>query len=376
MNPRSVPETAILVGRARSLLLLAGLAPLACSRDVSAEASETSETRELAQAITNGQTASSAAYDGIGMVFFSPAFVCTGFLVSSNVVITAAHCFEGARVPVAFYTGVGAPVAAPSNVPTIPGLVDHPLKASARHPSAVTTPSDIPRGSYPWKFDVAYVVLQNPTTLPKLGYGQVPSSTSTCTLVGYGTDSLTNSGGTGGVRRQGSITLSPTPSGLGYSNLLGSPGPNLANRGDSGGPVLCNGQVAGVFSVLSWDDNFVVDSNVHIGTNGVVKTWIDGIVSANAPPPPSGATDAGAADAGRDGGGGTADGGATAVDADTTGPGAAADEAEGAREPAQEDVASSGCTMVSPRRRGAHAVAALLALASVATLRRRRRRAG
>ncbi len=368
---------------ARPLALVSLFAVVGCGH---APADDAESTAVVAQPITAGQTASAAGYGGIGMVFSNPTHVCTGFLISSNVVITAAHCFDGGRQPVAFYTGLGAPVANPSSVPTIPGLVNHAIKASGRHPSAVTTPADFASGTYPWKFDVAYVVLQTPTSLPTLPYGEVPNGTTSCTAVGYGTDAITNGGGTGGVRRQGTVNASPSASGFGYSLLNGSPGPNLANRGDSGGPLLCNGKVAGVFSVLHWDQANVVVSNVHVGTNGTVKTWLDGLVTTFAPPPPGG----GAPDGGASGG--STDGGAAASDAGTKpgaapgadgttgsddGPGGsagggAAPSAPPAPGATAEEEAPGGCMLATPRR--ANATGALgAALFALALLRRRRK---
>jgi MYXO-CTERM domain-containing protein len=232
---------------------------------------------QVSQPIVGGTQTTDFA--GVGIVFFSPARVCTGFLVSPKVVITAAHCFDGGKMPIAFYTGLGAPVATPAEVPSIPGLTKYEIASSARHPQAVTVPASSP--TYPWQYDVAHVVLTKAASEAPLSYGVTVSAPQTCTNVGYGLNGAATGSGTGGLRRKGALTVAGAPNPQGHSLLAASSGPNFANVGDSGGPVICGGIVAGVSSWSSWNAANIITSNVYVGTDGSVKAWIDTLVAAN-----------------------------------------------------------------------------------------------
>ncbi len=234
------------------------------------------------EAIIGG--AAAPGVEHIGIVYFNPTFVCTGFLVSPNVVMTAAHCFNGGRVPVAFYTGDGAPVATPEQVPGIPGLTRHAISSSGRHPAASTVEAG--QTNYVWQYDVAYVVLQTPLTIAPLAYGAGASVGQSCTIIGYGLDGAIIGQGTGGLRRRGTATIASIVSNGSHPVISLHGHPQLASRGDSGGPLICNGKAEGVFSWVTWDESGFVNGNQHVGIAGNVKTWLDGVVATNAPPPP------------------------------------------------------------------------------------------
>jgi len=214
-------------------------------------------------------------YSNVGILHMAGDTVCTGFLISPRVVATAAHCIAYGA-PLAYYTGRGKPVSTPSKVPSISNLTKHDVQSFKRH-------YNYKFGQKGARYDVGYVVLAKPQPFGPLPYGGTISSkkATTCTTVGYGVNSWTHGEGTGGVRRRGEATAKAKGSDEGYSDIEVWAGESLANNGDSGGPIICNGSAVGIFSWMKWDFSGKVYRNQYVGTDGTVKKWLDAAVADN-----------------------------------------------------------------------------------------------
>ena len=199
-----------------------------------------------------------------GLVILSAGSValCTGTLVSPSVVVTAAHCFDSSptRVVAGFF---------PDGVTE----QDYDATASAQHPSYVPG-----RLAYA---DIGLLLLATPVqgVTPMPLAGAAPHRRRPGIIVGFGKDQL----GMIGVKEMGTIRLRRCPRAFLPAGLLRrqlstslcwrpTPGGQDTCPGDSGGPLLVNGVVAGVTSggypdcpgVLSWDTNVAL-----------FRSWID-----------------------------------------------------------------------------------------------------
>lgn len=209
-----------------------------------------------------------------------------------------------------------------------------------------------------------------------LAYGAAAGSGTSCTTLGYGRNGTKYQQGTLGQRRQGSGTINGTVPNSSALFVLGS---TLANSGDFGGPLLCNNDVAGVFSAYRYDGQMTIDGAAYQPISGALKTWIDGIVAAN--PPPSPVTDAGA-DASSGGASGSSGGPGSSSSSSSGGSGTSGTPStptpeDGTSDPgsAAASEESSGCS-VSSSTAGAGPWVFALAATIAASLRRRRRASG
>jgi hypothetical protein len=220
-------------------------------------------------------------FPAVGMVGVSTAAeLCTGFLISPTIVLTAAHCISAPDAAYGFYTGLGqlttvADVTA-QTLASLPDVVKHDVLESRAYPLADLV-------STPFRYDVAYVRLAQPiTTAAPLGLGANPPAGDSCTAVGYGMVSLTTP--TGLVKK----TATETVVDVDAVDIDVRYGTGIAHRGDSGGPLLCQGEAVGV---SSWIDDYATTTALrrYARLDGAVRAWIDGVVN----PAPPGAYKAG-----------------------------------------------------------------------------------
>jgi hypothetical protein len=248
--------------RAKYAVALLG-ALVACS---SSDGNDSTQDRDI-----QGGTAD-AGHPGVGLIWFQGGGFCTGTLISPSVVLTAGHCVQD---PIdGFYTGTGAPsplVAIP------PGMTKHPVDRMIAHPSYAA-------GACPnATFDIGLVHLAQPVTdIPTTDYARngLPAVGTACTAVGFGTH--TESGlAQYGQKRTGTETVQgnvPTA-------IQVSLGTALADHGDSGGPLLCGGVIAGTTSCHS-DGDWPAHQVESYAWVAAASQWIGGQIAAWGTPPP------------------------------------------------------------------------------------------
>src|SRR5580704_6378685 len=217
----------------------------------------------------------------VGMVGATgPAELCTGYMVSPTIVLTAAHCIEGGQA-YGFYTGTGTleTVTDPTEaiLDALPNVTKNAVLESAMYPGANLSAS-------PFRDDVAYVRLAAPLTATPEQIAAPPAAHSICQAVGFGWTSLTSP--TGLLKKTGKEIVSTVDS---YDvDVVEDTG--IADRGDSGSPLICNGVTVGTFS---WIDNYssATATRRYARLDGDVGTWIQNLINPPLPPPPFNAGD-------------------------------------------------------------------------------------
>jgi hypothetical protein len=197
-------------------------------------------------AVDDGLTRSSEIQGGaldkrdpaVGLVWLRGGGFCSGTLIAPDVVLTAGHCVE--EPVAAFYTGEGVGA---SDVGARPagGLVKHTVSDQLAHPSyrsldACPNPT----------FDVGLLRLASPiTTIKPVPVAEQPPITGTaCRTVGYGVHD--NRNGTVTVEQKRSAT--EIVENVDKSSIEIQRKSGIVDHGDSGGPLLCKGAIAGTTS--------------------------------------------------------------------------------------------------------------------------------
>jgi len=214
-----------------------------------------------------GQVLTRPAGRGIGFVWYDWGDqgygFCTATLITETVVLTAAHCIQG---PIAgFYTGTGEP----SDLDPTPvaGMVKHEVTAWATHPA------------YDWKGgcpnttpDVALVRLAAPLAgiapLPITTTSQMPAAGTACTAIGFGTHTE-NGTDTYEQKRSGTVGFVDSTSTAAQVTFVTA----IADAGDSGGPLICNGAIIGATSCHS-DGDFPQHKNEYYARVDAANEWI------------------------------------------------------------------------------------------------------
>jgi len=217
------------------------------------EAQRTAEATGVPQIINGVFTAAYPAVARLNIWTATSEFLCTGTLVSPSTILTAAHCVadDPVRIDADFFT-------------TATTGISYAAVAYAIHPEYLGG-NDA---------DLAVLWLEAPvvgiTPVPLAGWKPRPRTVGT--IVGYGLDEVGNLG----VKEMGTVRLKRCPRRMRALDIW--PG-ELARdlcwsrrpwqqdtcKGDSGGPLLVGGAVAGVTSagdanctgLLSWDTSVV-----------------------------------------------------------------------------------------------------------------------
>jgi secreted trypsin-like serine protease len=225
----------------RRAICLLGL--IACGRAGDADLSAPETTTSTEQDALQGGVAD-ASDPAVGLLWIEAGGFCSGTLIAPDVVLTAGHCTE---TPIAaFYLGEGQAINAKNFTGPPTNMRVLAVAESITHPdfvpnSCTTSP------------DIGLVRLAQPASgVHPVAFAKVePAIGSSCTAVGFGMHTE-NGATTVEQKRSGQEKIEQLYS---LSIQVGFAGA-LSDHGDSGGPLLCNGSIAGVTSCGNSDNVF------------------------------------------------------------------------------------------------------------------------
>jgi hypothetical protein len=201
-------------------------------------------------------------HPAVGLVWLRDGGLCSGALIAPDVVLTAAHCV--AQPVDAFYLGRGAPLTAVTGPPR--GMRRIAAVAQRSYPGfsrVLSCPSNVS--------DLGLVRLESAVddVAPLHVATTTPVSGTRCTSVGFGRHDAASGRATYAEKREAQVvvdTIAPTA-------LSVSAGAGLPDHGDSGGPLICDGEIVGVTSCGDGDPDHVWIARADRARRFISAAW-------------------------------------------------------------------------------------------------------
>ena len=261
---------------ASSLVLVSLVAGVGCAapQEISEEKGESSEL------ILGGSEDSGHAAIAIVRAVTSPTTLslCTGSLIKSNIMITAAHCAFNDGKPL---TKVDVSFSSRPNI-GLP-LGDKAWVAGRIIPNPAWNGNDGTRGGE----DVAVIVLDRDVNITPMKLAKAPAAGATVTAVGFGWNDHVSSGDQ--IKRQVAIPVTQVT-----AHEIAAGKDNLGTcHGDSGGPLLLNDKIVGI---VSYGDTADCHGVSHFTRADDVADFIQAVIASadgegdDPPAPAPGAT--------------------------------------------------------------------------------------
>jgi hypothetical protein len=218
------------------------------------------------EAIQGG--AKDAKDPAVGMVWIRGGGFCSGTLVAPNVVLTAGHCVE--QPVTGFDTGEGKGTHDVGPRPA-GGFAQHRVVDQVAHPSYQSL-DQCPNPT----FDVALLRLAKPIaeTAPLPLAADPPRAGATCRAVGYGVHD-----DRAGVTVEQRRSATEKVLGVDDTSVHVRRKSGIVDHGDSGGPLLCAGAIAGVTSCGN-DGSGPGHREAYYGRVDSIAQWIQDTIAA------------------------------------------------------------------------------------------------